>query len=219
MKKLIYLPLVFLSVTALAQDQKQVSTATLCVYRPHRYVGAALKPSVYVDDIDVARLHNGDAVQVNLSPGSHKVYSNDKSTGVELDAKAGQTYFLRVDIAMGAWKGHGQITLIDPQEGKYEFSRQKITVTRDLAANQSAAIAEPANVPSAAANVANPSVAADNPPVSEAPAVTNATEVKTQSPVQQQVQSADQQPSLGDVARQYHEKKARPQNQQGKPQN
>jgi hypothetical protein len=60
-------------------------------------------------------------------------YSNDKSTGIELDAKAGQTYYVRVDIKTGAFKGHGAMTLIDPQEGKYEFAKQKISVTKNLA--------------------------------------------------------------------------------------
>ena len=83
----------------------------------------------------MAHLLNGDAVQVTVNPGSHKLHSNDKSTGIELDAKAGQTYFVRVDIKTGGWKGHGQVTLIDPQEGKYEFSKQKLSETRDLTSN------------------------------------------------------------------------------------
>lgn len=146
MRKLVYLLLVAASVcsVAAAQDQpQQASAATINFYRAHRFEGSALKPPLYVDEIEVAHLHNGDAVQVMVTPGPHQIHSNDKSTGIELDAKAGQTYFVRVDIKAGAWKGHGQITLIDPQEGKYEFSKQKVSVTRDLAANQAATAVEP----------------------------------------------------------------------------
>jgi hypothetical protein len=43
-----------------------------------------------VDEVDVAHLHNGDAVQVTVNAGSHKLHSNDESTGIELEAKQGK---------------------------------------------------------------------------------------------------------------------------------
>jgi len=132
MKKLMYLLLLALPLSIHAEDQKPISTATICFYRPHRFEGSALKPPLFVDDIDVAHLHNGDAVEIVVLAGPHRVNSNDKSTGIDLDAKAGQTYYIRVDIKTGAWKGHGAMTLVDPQQGKYEFSKQKISVTKNL---------------------------------------------------------------------------------------
>jgi PEGA domain-containing protein/uncharacterized protein DUF2846 len=132
MKKLLFLLLLVLTVNIHAQDQKQVATATIRFYRPHRFEGSALKPPLFVDDADVAHLHNGDAVEIIVLAGSHRVNSNDKSTGIDLDAKAGQTYYIRVDIKTGAWKGHGAITLVDPQQGKFEFSKQKISVTKNF---------------------------------------------------------------------------------------
>jgi len=140
MHRYAYLLLLALPAATWAQDQKVApaaapTTATICFYRPHRFEGAALKPPVMVDEVDVAHLHNGDAVQVTVNAGSHKLHSNDKSTGIELEAKPGQTYFVRVDIKTGGWKGHGQVTLIDAQEGKYEFSQQKLSVSRDLTLN------------------------------------------------------------------------------------
>src|SRR3974390_1828311 len=73
-------------------------TATICFYRPHRFQGSALKPSIYVDDSQIARLKNGASVNVAIPAGQHRVYSNDKSTGIDLDAKGGQTYYVRMDI-------------------------------------------------------------------------------------------------------------------------
>ena len=93
-------------------------------------------------------------VKVIVNAGSHKLHSNDKSTGIELDAKPGQTYFVRVDIKTGGWKGHGQVTLIDPQEGKYEFSQQKLSVSRDLT-SKSAAGGESAKAPGSATTSAD----------------------------------------------------------------
>jgi len=132
MKKLMCLLLLAHPLRIHAQDQKPISTATICFYRPHRFEGSALKPPLFVDDANVASLHNGDAVEIIVLAGPHRVNSNDKSTGIDLDAKAGQTYYIRVDIKAGAWKGHGAITLVDPQQGKYEFSKQKISVTKNL---------------------------------------------------------------------------------------
>jgi hypothetical protein len=175
-----------------------------------------------VDDIDVAHLHNGDAVQVTLSPGAHKVYSNDQSTGVELDAKAGQTYFVRVDIKPGAWKGHGQITLIDPQEGKFEFSREKLSVTRDLTENQAVPASDPGKVTTPAAK---PVSSASSSTQSSAAAPASPGAATTQNPSAQnsttQATSTDQELSLGEIARQYREKKskAQPQDQPAPPQN
>jgi hypothetical protein len=96
--------------------------ATIFFYRPHRFVGAALKPSVFVDETAVGRLHNGDTVKFLVPAGTHQVYSNDKNTGLSLETKPGQTYYVRVDIQMGALKGHGSVTLMDPQQGKYEIN-------------------------------------------------------------------------------------------------
>jgi hypothetical protein len=78
---------------------------------------------VFVDDARAGRLHNGDSINIVVAPGPHRVYSNDKSTGIELDAKPGQTYFVRVDIQVGFVKGHGGVTLVDPQQGKYEVAQ------------------------------------------------------------------------------------------------
>ncbi len=154
MHRYAYLLLLLLPAATLAQDQKPAQTATICFYRAHRFEGAALKPPVVVDEVEVANLHNGDAVQVTVNAGSHKLHSNDKSTGIELDAKPGQTYFVRVDIKTGGWKGHGQVTLIDPQEGKYEFSQQKLSVSRDLT-SKSAAGGESAKAPGSATTSAD----------------------------------------------------------------
>jgi Protein of unknown function (DUF2846) len=113
--------------TATATDKpspsEEQAPATIYFYRPRRFQGSALKPSVFVDDARSGQLHNGDSIKVSVPPGNHRIYSTDKSTGVELNAKSGQTYYVRVDIQVGFWKGHGGVTLVDPQEGKYETAQ------------------------------------------------------------------------------------------------
>ena len=165
MKKIMSLLLLALPMSIQAQDQKPVSTATIRFYRPHRFEGSALKPPLFVDDIDVAHLHNGDAVEVIVSAGSHRVNSNDKSTGIDLDAKAGEAYFIRVDIKTGAWKGHGAMTLVDPQQGKFEFAKQKVSVTKNLASEQTGTRMEGA---SQLAPIASPATTPTTPPAAKA---------------------------------------------------
>jgi hypothetical protein len=97
--------------------------ATIYFYRPKRFEGYALKPSVFVDDTKAGNMHNGNSLKVSVTPGSHRVYSTDKSTGLDLDAKPGETYYIRIDIQTGFWKGHGGVTLVDPQQGKYEVAQ------------------------------------------------------------------------------------------------
>src|ERR1700716_952483 len=96
------------------------SKATLYVYRYKQFVGGALSPSVYCDETELARMENGRYFTVKLDPGKHNFRSNDKQSGTELDMKAGQEYFLRVEIAPGAMKGHGRLVLMSPEQGGYE---------------------------------------------------------------------------------------------------
>ncbi len=107
-------------------QQDAPATATIVFYRPHRFEGFGLKPSVYVDEVSVGRMGNGEGIRISVPEGHRLVYSNDKATGIDLDARAGETYYARIDIKTGALKGHGAILLVDPQQGKYEVTQVKI---------------------------------------------------------------------------------------------
>jgi hypothetical protein len=115
---------------ATANSQKtndaKASKATVYVYRYKQFVGSALTPSVYCDEAELARMENGRYFTVTLDPGKHTFRSNDKQSGTELDVKAGQEYFLRVEIATGFMKGHGRLTLISPEQGGYELKSAKL---------------------------------------------------------------------------------------------
>lgn len=100
-------------------------SALLHVYRQRRYAGSSLAPSIYVDDKQVARVGNGRRVTIRLTPGSHTVRSDDKSSAISLDAKPGQDYFVRIDEETGFWKGHGKLTLLLPEQGAAEYKLQK----------------------------------------------------------------------------------------------
>jgi hypothetical protein len=80
---------------------------------------------VYVDDKEMARIENGRSFVARLEPGRHSIRSNDKASGVEVNMKPGADYYVRVDMQTGFWKGHGQLTMILPEQGEYEVKQTK----------------------------------------------------------------------------------------------
>ena len=107
------------------------SVAKVHVYRYKAFQGKGLRPSIYVDNQDAVRLQSGRGVVLALPPGSHSFRSNDKQSQIEIDLKAGQTYYIRLDIATGVFKGHGRLTLVQPEQGVGEY-RQLKPVDKDM---------------------------------------------------------------------------------------
>jgi len=122
----ILLFLVFAAAMAAQEPAKPAGEAVhVNVYRYKQYLGKGIRPSIYCDDKDVARLQSGRYVTLALPPGQHSFRSNDKQSQVELDLKPGQTYYIRIDIAAGMWKGHGRLTLVQPEQGAGELKQMK----------------------------------------------------------------------------------------------
>ena len=124
-----------MSVLAVAQESTTTAPqtaevnpakATVYVYRYKQFVGSALAPSVYCDESQLARMDNGRYFAAKIDPGKHTFRSNDPQSGLELDVKAGQEYFLRVEIAAGVMKGHGRLVLMSPEQGSYELKSKKL---------------------------------------------------------------------------------------------
>ena len=128
--RLVLLVLAFANVLASAQEQSQSarqatataqSKASVYVYRYQQFLGSALGPSVYCDEVQLARMDNGRYFTVKIDPGKHTFRSNDAQSGVELDVKAGQDYFIRVEIATGFMKEHGRLILTSAEQGRSEL--------------------------------------------------------------------------------------------------
>ncbi|HKW18857.1 MAG TPA: DUF2846 domain-containing protein [Terriglobales bacterium] len=127
------LPVILVGMFAAAQQQSVApggpdspAKATIYVYRYKQFQGSALAPSVYCDDTALARMENGRYFAAKIEPGKHVFHSNDKQSGVELEVKAGQEYFLRVEIATGFMKGHGRLVLVSSEQGNYELKSSKL---------------------------------------------------------------------------------------------
>jgi hypothetical protein len=106
---------------AVAADAK----ARVYVYRYKQYAGSGIRPSIFCDEKDIARIQNGHGVVMGLTPGKHTFRSNDKQSQIEVDLKPGQECYIRLEIAVGMWKGHGRLTMIMPEQGIGEFKQMK----------------------------------------------------------------------------------------------
>lgn len=107
-------------VPAFAQDGKVV------VYRPKKYQGSALKPSIYVDGKQAARLGNGRFVSLQLAPGKHNFDSSmKKAAPLEVDVKSKETVYLEMVILTGNWRGGGRLIPVGEDEAKNALVKLK----------------------------------------------------------------------------------------------
>ena len=105
--------------TAPTQDGK----IRVYVYRPAGIAAKEFRPSIFVDEQDTARLQAGRNVILALTPGTHVFRSTDKKEQVPLELKAGEKYFIRVEVS--AVGRHGKLVAVVPQEGMGEFAQTK----------------------------------------------------------------------------------------------
>lgn len=104
--------------------------AAVYVYRPKAFMGMALRPTVMVDGKDLVHIGNGRVYTGYFAPGKYLFQMDDKKSGAELEVKAGDKYFFRVEIVPGFWKGGGRMTLMDGKQGEYEITQlQPVPVT------------------------------------------------------------------------------------------
>jgi uncharacterized caspase-like protein len=95
-------------------------------YRMKKFTGSALEPPIFLGDIELAKMDNGAYFAVDVDAGRSLFHSNDKSGGVPMEVLPGSTHYVRVDIASGAFKGHGALTEVVPTQGAAELKKLKV---------------------------------------------------------------------------------------------
>lgn len=100
-------------------------SVTVYIYRPKKFVGSALEPSVFCNGVELGRMDNGRYIMLRLAPGTHRFHMTDKSKRVEETLKAGQVIYLRFRLETGMWKGHGNLYLADEEEALKELKKIK----------------------------------------------------------------------------------------------
>jgi hypothetical protein len=108
-----------------APQAPQDGNVRVYVYRAAVLVDKEFRPSVYVDDTDVAKLQSGRNVTLALPPGTHTFRSSDKKEQVSLDVKPGERYFVRIDVTLAVLKGHGKAVLVLPEQAMPEYAQTK----------------------------------------------------------------------------------------------
>ena len=77
--------------------------ATVYVYRPSHLTGSARSPSIYIDGVEIARLHNGTYLRFDLAAGQHLITSATYVEGSPyLKFEAGKEYFFRLKVGSAA---------------------------------------------------------------------------------------------------------------------
>lgn len=79
---------------------------TVIFYREGHFAGSALKPSIYLDGKEVARLKNGTYFTAQVGPGNHEVGSSAKhEPPLAVHVKPGETSYIQMIVVSGHWRG------------------------------------------------------------------------------------------------------------------
>ena len=134
-------------VPAFAQD------GAVVVYRPSKFVGSALKPSVYVDGYEAGRLENGRYISLRLVPGKHSFASSMKSeAALEMDVKPNDAVYLEMVILPGNWRGGGRLIPVGQEDAKNALLKLKPLKGEQAELPQTAAVQSAQPEPSPANN-------------------------------------------------------------------
>jgi len=88
-----------------------INKAIVYIYRPGKFIGKSLEPSVFLDEQKLLDMDNARYLALKLEPGRHILRSNEKNSEIDQvwDAK---TYYIKITIAPGMLKGHGQMGMV-----------------------------------------------------------------------------------------------------------
>ena len=92
-----------------SQPAGSADDCLIVFFRPQRFVGSALKPPVYVDGQQIARLDNGRYFSLRVSSGKHQINSSSKQALLDLDLKPDEAVYLEMAIIPGTWRAGGRM--------------------------------------------------------------------------------------------------------------
>jgi hypothetical protein len=140
---------------AFGQDKKEASVlpapsagkAIVCIYRVGRFTGSAAHDELYINDIHLAKLLNGEYAFMEVPPGTvviaglPKMYyaggvamssytaisgaTKKENERARFEAEAGQTYYYK--WTSGTMATGIKVTLVDPAVGAKEMSKLHIS--------------------------------------------------------------------------------------------
>jgi hypothetical protein len=105
--------------------QSAEGKAVIIVYRPGKFTGKALEPSVFCDGTEVARMDNDRYFVLLLEPGEHRIHMTQDNKRVDLKLGAGEVAFVRIKIVMGMMKGRGEPSLADEADAAKDLKKSE----------------------------------------------------------------------------------------------
>jgi len=99
--------------------------ATVYVYRPGKFMGKGLEPSVFLDEQKILDMDNGRYFTLHLDAGRHILRSNEKNSEIDQTWEAGKSYYVKMTIATGMWKGHGQLGMVTEKLAEKEMEQMR----------------------------------------------------------------------------------------------
>lgn len=127
-------PLILAALLAAAIQDAPPELVTVYIYKaPHaRTLWRAAFP-VYADEKQIATLDGGRYFVARFPPGLHTFRSkNKKQGGVEIELKAGEVYYLRMETEEGVSVGKARITLVQKEQGGYDVKQMKPIKDKDI---------------------------------------------------------------------------------------
>lgn len=105
------------------QGKSKESMAVVLISRLKDFGTRNYRPSVYVDDTELARAQNGRYLVARVGAGKHTFRAEDPAYAVEMDLQQGGCYFFRVEMATGFWKAHGRLVSVTKEQGLADLKR------------------------------------------------------------------------------------------------
>jgi hypothetical protein len=100
--------------------------AVVIVYRPGKFAGRALEPSVFCDKVEVARMDNGRYFVLLLEPGEHRIHMTEDYKRVDLKLGAGEGAFVRFRLdTNNMMKARGSVYLADEGDALKDLKKMK----------------------------------------------------------------------------------------------
>jgi hypothetical protein len=109
------------------QDVPSTDKATIYVYsyRHIRTLGR-VAPPVYLDGKVLAKLDGARFFIVRVEPGTHSLHLKDKKRGgIKMDFKAGETYYIRMEMREGATVGPAGLVLVPKENAEFDLKQMK----------------------------------------------------------------------------------------------